>query len=158
MSSDFPDYYGLLGIEEGATYDQIKTAYKRKSLQCHPDRIPAGEPGADAKRKKATIEFQAVSDAYYTLSDPARRSAYDRLRAQQPKRSTNASSSSSYFNFFKNAAAGSGSGFAEPDEDGQPDAEHVFGDVFEDLLRPEVNRHLPLWVSSTCRRVTSASC
>lgn len=51
-----------------ASQDQIKTAYKRKSLLCHPDRVPAG-PGSEIKRKAATTEFQAVADAYYTLSD-----------------------------------------------------------------------------------------
>lgn len=29
----------------------------------------------------------------------------------------------------------------------QPDPEHVFGSVFEDMLKPEVNRHIPIWVS-----------
>lgn len=49
--------------------DQIKTAYKRASLLCHPDRIPQATPGSDLKRKQATVKFQAVADAYYTLSD-----------------------------------------------------------------------------------------
>jgi curved DNA-binding protein CbpA len=39
-----------------------------RSLISHPDRVPAGE-GAEVRRKAATIEFQAVADAYYTLSD-----------------------------------------------------------------------------------------
>lgn len=165
----FPDYYDILGVPPSASPDAIKTACacaaaryqtcessptdlrlpprlpdKRKSLQHHPDRIPAG-PGSEAKRKAATVQFQAIADAYYTLSDAGRRAAYDRLRSSHPdgSRTSNAGASSSYFNFFNTGAAGQ-----EDDEDeyeGQPDAEHVFGSVFEEMLRPEVNRHVPLW-------------
>ncbi|KDE09688.1 hypothetical protein MVLG_00092 [Microbotryum lychnidis-dioicae p1A1 Lamole] len=153
MGSTFPDYYAILGIEPSATPEQVKTAYKRKSLLCHPDRIPAG-PEAEAKKKKATVEFQAVADAYYTLSDTSRRSNYDQLRSSRPSssRTSNFDSSSSYFNFF-NSARQSNTADAqdaydddkESDAGTQPDAEHVFGSVFEDMLRPEVNRHVPVW-------------
>ncbi|KAL8283656.1 hypothetical protein RQP46_005451 [Phenoliferia psychrophenolica] len=138
MSAAFPDYYEILAVSEQATPDQIKTAYKKKSLLTHPDRIPAG-PGSDVRRKAATIEFQAVNDAYYTLSDKSRKAAYDRLRATQSNRTDAPGSSSSYFDFFS-------SGAGTPEE--QPDAEHVFGSVFEDLLRPEVNRVVPFWTWS----------
>ncbi|KAH9019832.1 hypothetical protein EDB85DRAFT_2153481 [Lactarius pseudohatsudake] len=41
---------------------------------------------------------------------------------------------------------GTGTGTAPAEQPGQrPNADRVFGDVFEDLLRPEVERHLPLW-------------
>ena len=53
-----------------ASSDQIKTAYKRQSLKCHPDRIAVGSPGYEQTRKQATEQFQAVADAFYTLSDP----------------------------------------------------------------------------------------
>lgn len=59
---------GNPGVEPNATPDQIKTAYRKKSLLCHPDRVPAG-PGSEQKRKIATQQFQSVADAYYTLSD-----------------------------------------------------------------------------------------
>ncbi|ORY73407.1 DnaJ-domain-containing protein [Leucosporidium creatinivorum] len=148
--ASFPDYYSVLGVAPTATPDQIKTAYKRKSLLCHPDRVPAG-PGSDIKRKAATTEFQAVADAYYTLSDTGRRASYDRLRTSQPSSSRTSNptaDASSFFNFFS-SRAGAPDDFAEDDEAeseyGQPDAEYVFGNVFEDMLRPEVNRHLPFW-------------
>ncbi|GAA5877260.1 hypothetical protein JCM16303_006218 [Sporobolomyces ruberrimus] len=139
----FPDYYEILGITSSATPDQIKTAYKRKSLLCHPDRIPAG-PANDARRKTATSEFQAVADAYYTLSDPSRRRSYDQLKdANRGRTSSMPGTSGSYWDYF-------GASQNEKDEDEEyenerPDAEHVFGDTFEDLLRPEVNRVVPLW-------------
>ncbi|GAA6032715.1 hypothetical protein JCM8097_000756 [Rhodosporidiobolus ruineniae] len=146
--SSFPDYYSILGIPEDATPDQIKTAYKRRSLQTHPDRIPS-TPGNEARRKAATVEFQAVADAHYTLSDPDRRRAYDNLRRSNRSRWTDAAEDSG------NWWSGWGGGRAEAERDQQtqeeayeserPDPEHVFGDVFEEMLRPEVQRVLPLW-------------
>lgn len=116
----------------------------------HPDRVAQG-PGVEIRRKQATIEFQAVADAFYTLSDPGRRSSYDRMRG----------SSSSSSGFGGNAGTGGGGWFgssakssaapgghdffSSSDDDEQPDAEGLFGNVFEDMLRPEVQRTLPLW-------------
>ncbi|KAK4055275.1 hypothetical protein OIV83_000557 [Microbotryomycetes sp. JL201] len=149
----FPDYYAILEIAPTATAEQIKTAYKRQSLKSHPDRIPVGSPDYERKRKLATQQFQAVADAYYTLSDTGRRAAYDRLRDSQPShsRSSAPDSSSSYFDFFSRARSGGGGAAQDvppspgSDDFEQPDPEHVFGSVFEELLRPEVQRHAPLW-------------
>ncbi|POY71409.1 hypothetical protein BMF94_5721 [Rhodotorula taiwanensis] len=134
-------------INDTASFDQIKTAYKRKSLQCHPDRVPSGTAN-DARRRAATVKFQAVADAYFELSDPSRRRAYDQLRKANQTRWTDSSDeSANFWNYF-----GGGAGrqqeeddAAEPEDFERPDPEHVFGNVFEELLRPEVHRILPIW-------------
>ncbi|MDP3539748.1 MAG: DnaJ domain-containing protein [Azonexus sp.] len=65
------DFYGLLGVSADATAEIIKSAYRKKAAQFHPDRNP--EPDAAAK-------FRAVQEAYETLTDVDRRKAYDETR------------------------------------------------------------------------------
>jgi curved DNA-binding protein CbpA len=65
-----PDYYQLLGVSPDATISQIKKAYRKLARQHHPDANP-GDPDAAAR-------FRDITGAYGTLTDPARRTAYDR--------------------------------------------------------------------------------
>jgi molecular chaperone DnaJ len=62
------DYYEALGVQKGATKDQIKDAYRKLALQFHPDRNKA--PEAEAR-------FKEVSEAYAVLSDDEKRRQYD---------------------------------------------------------------------------------
>ncbi len=63
------DYYATLGVARDANPDEIKKAYRKKALECHPDRNP-GNPKAEA-------QFKLVSEAYEVLSDENRRRIYD---------------------------------------------------------------------------------
>jgi len=63
------DYYAILGISREASAEEIKKAYRKKALECHPDRHPG-----DAK---AEARFKEVSEAYEALSDENRRHIYD---------------------------------------------------------------------------------
>lgn len=67
-----PDHYAVLGLTRDATQDEIKRAYRRLALECHPDRFP---DDADAEDR-----FRKVSAAYAVLGDPEQRRAYDRSR------------------------------------------------------------------------------
>ena len=66
-------HYDLLGVPRDAPYEQIKTAYRRKALECHPDR---NADDADS----ATQRFQAVQAAFAVLGDVLERRWYDMHR------------------------------------------------------------------------------
>lgn len=68
------DYYARLGVSSTASPEEIKRAWRERAFQLHPDRNP-GDDGAS---------FRAVAEAYEVLSDPDRRSDYDRSRTASP--------------------------------------------------------------------------
>jgi molecular chaperone DnaJ len=61
------DYYKTLGIEKNASADDVKNAFRRLALEHHPDR------GGNAEK------FKEANEAYQVLSDPQKRSQYDRF-------------------------------------------------------------------------------
>ena len=63
------DYYNILGITKNATADVIKKAYRKLAHKHHPDKA-GNTPEVNEK-------FQEISEAYETLSNPDKRSAYD---------------------------------------------------------------------------------
>lgn len=65
------DYYDILGVDRGASEDEVKSAYRRLALKHHPDKNP-GDPEAEEKFKEAT-------EAYEVLKDPQKRQTYDRF-------------------------------------------------------------------------------
>ncbi len=64
-----PDLYAVLGVKRSADATEIKSAYRRLARQYHPDVNP--DPAAARK-------FAVLNEAYHILSDPARRTWYDR--------------------------------------------------------------------------------
>ncbi|KAK6340719.1 hypothetical protein TWF696_009043 [Orbilia brochopaga] len=97
------DFYAILGVSVSATQDEIRKAYKVQSLKTHPDRVAVNDPS----RPERTRQFQLVQEAYFTLSDSARRREYDATRSFNPPR---------------------GSSSWQDDQ---------FGDIFEEMMREE---------------------
>ena len=65
------DYYEVLGVERGATDQQIKSAYRKLALKYHPDRNPGDH--------KAEEAFKEAAEAYAILADTQKRGLYDRF-------------------------------------------------------------------------------
>jgi len=64
------DFYSTLGISRGASEIEIKTAYRKMAMACHPDRNNGS--------KEAEEKFKAITEAYDVLRDPDKRRLYDR--------------------------------------------------------------------------------
>jgi molecular chaperone DnaJ len=65
------DYYEVLGLQKGATEEEIKKAFRKMAMKYHPDRNPDD--------KEAEEKFKEVNEAYAVLSDPDKKSKYDRF-------------------------------------------------------------------------------
>jgi len=83
------DYYQTLGVPKNASPEELKKAYKKQSMQYHPDR-----PGGDEAK------FKEINEAYSTLSDPQKRAAYDNPQSQFAFNSTNVNGFEDIFSAF----------------------------------------------------------
>ena len=70
-STDFKDYYAILGVSKTASPEEIKKKFRKLALKYHPDRNP-GNAESEAR-------FKEISEAYEVLSDADKRSKYDKF-------------------------------------------------------------------------------
>ena len=68
------DYYEILGVERGASAEEIKKAYRKLAIKYHPDKNKGD--------KEAEEKFKLVGEAYAVLSDAQKRAQYDRFGHQ----------------------------------------------------------------------------
>jgi DnaJ-domain-containing protein 1 len=73
--STLPDYYKLLGLERGATDEQVERAYRRRAARIHPDRFHNDAEG----RAAAEAQLKELNRAMQILRDPTRRAQYDAM-------------------------------------------------------------------------------
>jgi len=70
--NDKPDLYDILGVTKDSTQEDIKKAYRKLSLQLHPDR--------NNNSQESTQKYQEINSAYEVLGNEQERSNYDRQR------------------------------------------------------------------------------
>ena len=68
--SEITDYYERLGIERGATQEEIKKAYWKQAIYWHPDKNPE-------ICDRANLEFKAIGEAYEALSETKREKPFE---------------------------------------------------------------------------------
>ena len=99
------DYYDVLGVSRDASDGDLKSAFRKAAMQCHPDRHPGDE--------NAEHRFKELNEAYDVLKDGQKRAAYDRF----------GHAAFEHGNGMGGAAAGFGADFATS-----------FADIFDDLF------------------------
>ena len=110
---EFKDYYAALGVERGASQDEIKRAFRKLARKFHPD--VSKEPQAEAR-------FKEVAEAYEALGDPEKRAAYDDIGKRYPRGQD------------FNPPPGWDSGFEFSGRDGGAGDAADFSDFFESLF------------------------
>lgn len=70
------DYYEVLGLQKGASDDEIKRAFRKLAIKYHPDK--------NQGNKEAEEKFKEINEAYQVLSDPEKKANYDRFGTAEP--------------------------------------------------------------------------
>lgn len=104
------DYYEVLGVQKGASKDEVKKAYRKLAMKYHPDRNP--------DNKEAEAKFKEASEAAEILMDDNKRSRYDQFGH------SGVDGQSGF-----GGAGGFGGGFGA-----SGDFADIFGDIFGDMM------------------------
>lgn len=142
------DFYSELGVEKGASGDEIKKAYRKLAAKLHPDRHPGD--------KKAESRFKAVNRAYQVLSDDKQRKLYDEFGEEGLREGFNPNAARAYRRASRGGRARGGQGFSLDDilSGGGSGNGGGFGDLFGDFINQARGRGRPSKGSDVSAEVT----
>ncbi|HOI19223.1 MAG TPA: molecular chaperone DnaJ [Candidatus Woesearchaeota archaeon] len=116
------DYYEVLGVQKGASADEIKTAYRRLAKKYHPDMN---------KDDNSTHEkFKEINEAFSVLSDPKKKEQYDNFGTTEDDAGQGYSSQGAYSGFDFGGFSNFGDIFSTIFGGGSDDEEEGFGNPF----------------------------
>ncbi len=123
------DYYGLLGVGQDASQDEIKRADRKLALRHHPDKARGNEGGEDSSDDLPDVDFKEVTAAYQVLSDASLRAEYDQKLAfeAQPY------GDDDFMNFFSGFNGGSHPGHRSGFDSGRGARRYKSDDIEIDL-------------------------
>lgn len=128
-STHAPDPFAALGLPSNATSADIKSAYRKLALKCHPDKV-----ADEALKKIKQEEFHKIQQAYELIGDDERLDAYRaelRLEAQRKaKLASRAASGPNVTRYETRTAAPAGSGVPHRYEERKPTASRSFEDDY----------------------------
>lgn len=123
------DYYEVLGLQKGATDQEIKSAYRKLAKKYHPD----VDPSPDAKKK-----FEEIGEAYQVLSDPEKKKLYDQFGMaafDQTAGGAGPNPGAGGFGGFHQYSDGNGRTYYYSGNGGNAqDFSQMFGDMFGDIF------------------------
>lgn len=131
-------HYEILGVEQDAEFDEIKSKYRKLAMKYHPDRNP--------DNKEAEEKFKRITEAYEILGDTGRRKEYDRKLSGKDTGSKKKTSSSGYtnnFNFNPNDFKDMFSDYFDEnkmstkDKDTNKKMKENMNNVFENFFKPK---------------------
>ncbi|MCF7869778.1 MAG: molecular chaperone DnaJ [Candidatus Omnitrophica bacterium] len=110
------DYYEILGLQKGASIEDVKKAYRKLAMKHHPDRV------SEDKKKEAEERFKEISESYAVLSDSKKKQLYDQYGHAGVDSRYSQEDIFRGANFSDIFGGGGGAGF-----------EDIFGSIFSDF-------------------------
>jgi DnaJ-class molecular chaperone len=119
------DYYKILGVEKGASKDEIKKAFRKLAHEHHPDK----NQGQDAK-------FKEINEAYTVVSDDEKRQQYDTYGSAGPMGGGGFNGGQGFGGFDFSGFTRQGGGFSQNGQNFEFDLGDIFGEFFGGGRRP----------------------
>lgn len=119
MTGKHTELYDALGVSTSASTDEIKKSFRKKAIECHPDKHPGD--------KDKESQFKKINEAYSVLSDSEKRQMYDQFGQVSDMQQGGVDMSDVFGNMFGGGGGPGGFSFMFMDDDGPSFMKDFFG-------------------------------